>query len=55
MTALTAFKKLSGHHLIDAQLVAAEGSRAHPVIDPATEQKIGEVIDAAPAQIERAI
>jgi acyl-CoA reductase-like NAD-dependent aldehyde dehydrogenase len=55
VTALTAFKKLSGHHLIDAQLVAAEGGRVHPVIDPATEQRIGEVIDASPAQIERAI
>ena len=55
MTALTAFKTLSGRHLIDAELAAAEGSRVHLVIDPATEQKIGEVIDASPAQIERAI
>lgn len=55
MNALSTFKKLSGHHLIDGELVAATGTRVHPVIDPATEQRLGEVADATPAQIEQAV
>jgi betaine-aldehyde dehydrogenase len=53
--ALTAFGRLSGRHLIDGERVAGEGGAAHPVIDPATEQRLGEIVDASPAQIERAI
>jgi acyl-CoA reductase-like NAD-dependent aldehyde dehydrogenase len=55
VSALTAFRTLSGQHLIDGELLRAEGTRVHPVIDPATELEIGEVVDAAPAQIERAV
>ena len=47
MDALTAFATLSGQHLIDGQRVAGMGAGVHPVIDPATEQRIGEVVDAA--------
>ena len=53
--ALTAFATLSGQQLIDGQRVTGEGSVVHAVIDPATEQRIGEVIDASVAQIQRAV
>lgn len=55
MDAMAAFGRLSGRHLIDGELVAGEGIGVHPVIDPATEQTIGEVTDASGAQIERAV
>ena len=53
--ALTAFAALSGRQLIDGQRVAGEGTGVHPVIDPATEQRIGEVVDASAAQVDQAV
>jgi betaine-aldehyde dehydrogenase len=55
LDALTAFAALSGHHLIDAHLAAASGSKVHAVIDPATEARIGEITDATPAEIASAM
>lgn len=55
MSAIDAFRKFSGHHLIDGQLVRATGSVVTAVIDPATEDRIGEVIDATPAELATAI
>lgn len=55
MDALDAFGKLSCQHLINGRIVAAEGSRVHAVIDPATEATIGEVADATIAEINVAV
>ncbi|HVW69498.1 MAG TPA: aldehyde dehydrogenase family protein [Steroidobacteraceae bacterium] len=55
MTALEQFARLSGQHLIDGRLVRASGSTAQAIIDPATEDRIGELIDATPAEIDRAV
>jgi acyl-CoA reductase-like NAD-dependent aldehyde dehydrogenase len=55
MTALAAFKQLSNHHLIEGALVRATGSATLPVLDPATEDRVGEITDATPAEIERAV
>ncbi len=55
MTALTAFKHLSNHHLIDGKLVRADGSSTLAVIDPATEGRVGEITEATPAEIEQAV
>ena len=55
MDALTAFKQLTNHHLIDGALTAARGSKTLPVIDPATAARVGEIIDATPEEIERAV
>ncbi len=55
MDALNAFSTLSNRHLIEGRLVAASGVRVHAVIDPATEEKIGEVTDATSAEIDLAV
>jgi betaine-aldehyde dehydrogenase len=52
---LNAFNKLSRHHLIDGRLVAAAGTAVSAIIDPATELKIGELVDATTAEIDMAI
>jgi acyl-CoA reductase-like NAD-dependent aldehyde dehydrogenase len=53
--ALNAFNKLSRHHLIDGRVVAASGTAGSAIIDPATELKIGELVDATTAEIDMAI
>jgi betaine-aldehyde dehydrogenase len=53
--ALNAFSTLSNQHLIEGRLVAATGVRAHAVIDPATEEKIGEITDATSVEIDLAV
>jgi acyl-CoA reductase-like NAD-dependent aldehyde dehydrogenase len=53
--AIQAFKELSNHHLIDGRLVAGKGDGAITVIDPATEQAVGHLVDATPAEIESAV
>jgi acyl-CoA reductase-like NAD-dependent aldehyde dehydrogenase len=55
MDALHTFSKLSSQHLINGQLVPAKGSKVQPVIDPATEARIGEVTDATMAEINIAV
>ncbi|MGO9996036.1 MAG: aldehyde dehydrogenase family protein [Steroidobacteraceae bacterium] len=55
MEALNAFNKLSRHHLIDGRLVAASGAMISAIIDPATELKIGELVEATTAEIDMAI
>lgn len=55
MDALQVLAKLSNQHLIDGHLVPAKGSTVHPVIDPATEARIGEVADATTAEISLAV
>jgi betaine-aldehyde dehydrogenase len=55
VSAIDAFRKYSGHHLIDGKLVRTAGSVVTAVIDPATEDRIGEVIDATPAELATAI
>lgn len=55
MSALTVFKQLSNHHLIDGKLVEASGSHTLPVIDPATEARVGEITEATAAEIARAV
>ena len=54
MSAIAAFNRLSGHQRIGGQLVrAAEASIS--VIDPATEERIGEIAEATPAEIDQAV
>jgi acyl-CoA reductase-like NAD-dependent aldehyde dehydrogenase len=55
MDARQTFSKLSNQHLINGQFVAAKGSQARSVIDPATETRIGEVTDATLAEINLAV
>jgi acyl-CoA reductase-like NAD-dependent aldehyde dehydrogenase len=55
LDARTAFSLRSGQHLIDGQWVAAAGNRVHAVIDPATEERVGEITDATVAEIARAV
>ncbi len=55
MDARTAFAKLSGHHRIEGTLRRATGAHALDVIDPATEERIGAIVEATPAEITTAI
>ncbi|NRA97749.1 MAG: aldehyde dehydrogenase family protein, partial [Planctomycetes bacterium] len=41
--------------LIDGELVEAQGGRTYENVNPATEEVIGNVADAAPEDMERAI
>lgn len=49
------FNELSGRQYIDGQLRAARGARATSVIDPATEQVIGQLVDATSEEVEEAV
>jgi acyl-CoA reductase-like NAD-dependent aldehyde dehydrogenase len=55
MSALQSFKSLSGSLFIGGEFVTGASTDRLPVIDPATEDKIGEIADATPAEVERAI
>ncbi|MGO9038488.1 MAG: aldehyde dehydrogenase family protein [Steroidobacteraceae bacterium] len=55
MSAIAAFKRLSGHQRIGEGLVRSDGATSIGVIDPATEQRIGEIAEATPADIDRAV
>ena len=55
VTALTAFSKLSARHLIGGRLVQAQGSTRRDVIDPATTERLGEIVDATAAEVEQAV
>lgn len=55
MSAVTAFKQLSSHHRIAGELRRASGSNSLAVIDPATEERIGEIVEATPAELEAAV
>jgi acyl-CoA reductase-like NAD-dependent aldehyde dehydrogenase len=48
-------RPLSTRHFIDGGLVAAAGSDAFDVIDPATESRLGQIADATAAEVDRAV
>ena len=55
MDAIARFKALSAQHRIGASLRRATGSKRLPVIDPATEEPVGEIVEATTAEIAAAI
>jgi betaine-aldehyde dehydrogenase len=55
VTALEKLNDLSGSLFIDGQFQQSESPGLFPVVDPATEQVIGQVADASQAEVERAI
>jgi acyl-CoA reductase-like NAD-dependent aldehyde dehydrogenase len=55
MSAIAAFERLSAHQRIAGRLVRSTGTASVSVVDPATEARIGEIADAAPADIEEAV
>jgi acyl-CoA reductase-like NAD-dependent aldehyde dehydrogenase len=55
MSANAAFSRLSGFQRIDGRLVHSSGSTMLDVCDPATEQRIGQIADASPADIDQAV
>jgi acyl-CoA reductase-like NAD-dependent aldehyde dehydrogenase len=54
MSAIAAFNRLSGQQRIGGRLVASAGTGID-VWDPATEQRIGQLADATPADIDLAV
>jgi betaine-aldehyde dehydrogenase len=55
MSAKAVFAELSGQQRIAGQLVRSGGGSAIDVSDPATEERIGQVAEASPADIDRAV
>jgi acyl-CoA reductase-like NAD-dependent aldehyde dehydrogenase len=55
MGAKAAFTKLSGYQRIAGQLVRSGGAAAIDVWDPATEERLGQIADATPADIDQAV
>jgi acyl-CoA reductase-like NAD-dependent aldehyde dehydrogenase len=55
MSVLQDFKRLSGHVLIAGELVRAGGALTLDVIDPATEQVLGQITEPSEAQVEAAV
>jgi acyl-CoA reductase-like NAD-dependent aldehyde dehydrogenase len=55
MSAIAAFNRLSAHQRIAGELVRSDGGASISVIDPATEERIGEIADATPAEIAQAV
>ncbi|MGD0502635.1 MAG: aldehyde dehydrogenase family protein [Steroidobacteraceae bacterium] len=54
MSAMAAFGQLSGHQRIDGRLARASG-QSIAVIDPATEERIGEISEADPGEVAQSI
>ena len=55
MSALAAFNRLSGHQRINGQITAGRGGGSIAVIDPATEERIGEIADATAEDVAQAV
>ncbi len=49
------FWHLSGRHQIDGHQMPGSGDARVRVIDPATEQVIGELLEATPAEVDAAV
>jgi acyl-CoA reductase-like NAD-dependent aldehyde dehydrogenase len=55
MSAREAFGQLSGHQKIEGHLVRSAGGTAIAVIDPATEERIGEIAEGTDEDVARAV
>jgi acyl-CoA reductase-like NAD-dependent aldehyde dehydrogenase len=55
MGAVEAFGRLSHHHRIAGELRRASGTNSLTVLDPATEARVGEIVDATPVEVEAAV
>ena len=55
MSATEALTNLSGLQRIDGRLVRSNGPASIDVTDPATEQRIGQIADATPADVDQAV
>src|SRR6202049_5182741 len=55
MGAIGALANLSGHQRIGGRLVRSSGSASIDGTDPATEQRIGQIADASPSDIDQAV
>ena len=55
MSVADSFRQLSGRHLIDGQQLRGAGAEQMPVIDPATEELIGELVEATPTEVDTAV
>jgi betaine-aldehyde dehydrogenase len=55
MSALELFTSLSGCHWINGRLHAGAGTWNYDVLDPATEQRIGQLCDATREEVNRAV
>ena len=53
--ALDAIRRLSGHIYLDGVLHRSAAGVAIPVVDPATEQVLGEIADATDAEVDAAV
>ena len=54
MTAVAELRRLSGSYYIDGAFSKSTSGAGHDVIDPATEDPIGEIADCAQDEVEQA-
>jgi hypothetical protein len=55
MSATETFRRLSGHQRIAGRIVKSSGDAVIDVTDPATEQRLGQIADAGPSEIDEAV
>ena len=55
MSAVNTLRRLSGHQRISGALIRTESSTSIAVIDPATEERVGEISNASAAEIAQAV
>jgi acyl-CoA reductase-like NAD-dependent aldehyde dehydrogenase len=55
MTVHAYLRELSGCHLIDGRLVRGGGEKRAAVVDPATEEVLGQITEATPAEVDQAV
>src|SRR6516164_11332826 len=55
MSVADVLRQLSGRHQIDGRQVRGAGESPLPVVDPATEELIGELLEATPAEVDAAV
>ncbi|MGA1179646.1 MAG: aldehyde dehydrogenase family protein [Marivivens sp.] len=55
MSALKEFERLSGNLFLGGEFVRSKSTASFSVIDPATEDRVGEIADASEAEVEEAL
>ena len=55
MSALKEFDRLSGKLFLGGEYVASKSTENFSVVDPATEERVGEIADASEAEVEQAL
>ena len=55
MSALKEFERLSGKLFLGGEFVTSKSTESFSVIDPATEDRVGIIVDTSEAEVEQAL